>query len=120
VLDQYALGYSTRRAGVVRQIWPSVDARALERAFSQLQSQQVSFDDCRIEAAAAAARATCSGTARWVPAVGDRSPRQQSRTWHFVLARDGEAWVITQAWVGNCSSAYGSGGAKAPPLHHHA
>jgi len=99
VLDRYAQGYSSRQATLVRQVWPEVDARALERAFGQLDSQDVRFNDCRIEAAETAASATCTGMASWVPAVGDRSPRHQSRTWRFALARDGQGWIITQARV---------------------
>jgi hypothetical protein len=99
VLDRYAQGYSSRQAAIVRQVWPEVDARALERAFGQLDSQDVRFDECRIEAAEAAANATCTGMASWVPAVGDRSPRRQPRTWRFALAREGQGWIITQARV---------------------
>jgi hypothetical protein len=99
VLDRYAQGYSSKQAAIVRQVWPEVDARALERAFGQLASQDVQFDDCRIEAAETAASATCTGMASWVPAVGDRSPRRQPRTWRFALARQGQAWIITQARV---------------------
>jgi hypothetical protein len=99
VLDTYAQGYSSKQAAIVRQVWPEVDARALERAFGQLDSQVVRFDECRIEAAETSASATCTGMASWVPAVGDRSPRRQPRTWRFALAREGQGWIITQARV---------------------
>jgi hypothetical protein len=95
VLTRYARAYNTLDARAAREVWPAVDARALERAFSQLSSQSVSFDDCDVVPRTDQAVAVCSGRHAWVPRVGDRSPRAENRTWRFTLARRGdEAWVI--------------------------
>jgi hypothetical protein len=97
VLDQYARAYGRLDAGAAREVWPSVDERALARAFDNLASQSVSFDDCAIDVQGATANASCRGTTSYVGKVGSREPRIEPRTWRFELRRDGEAWKIASA-----------------------
>jgi hypothetical protein len=78
----------------VQAIWPSVNARALGNAFRQLETQTFTFDDCRIEVNGARATAVCRGTASFVPAVGSKRERVESRRWTFQLARVGGTWII--------------------------
>jgi hypothetical protein len=40
------------------------------------------------------ADATCNGSATFVPKVGDKTPRTQSRQWTFRLVRAGNRWII--------------------------
>lgn len=98
VLRQYASAYRRLDAAAARAVWPSLDARALARAFDGLQSQQLVFDKCDVAITGAKAQAACRGSATYVPRVGDRSPRTNARQWSFQLERvDGEHWRIQSA-----------------------
>lgn len=97
VLNQYARAYGRLDASAARAVWPTVDERALARAFDGLASQNVSFDDCAIDVRGTTANASCRGTASYVGKVGSRAPRIEARTWRFELRRDGEAWKIENA-----------------------
>jgi hypothetical protein len=78
----------------VQAVWPAADTRALARAFSQMASQTVVFDSCGIELNGAAAEATCAGSVTFVPKVGGKVPREESRRWTFYLRRQNDRWVI--------------------------
>ncbi|MBA2356027.1 MAG: hypothetical protein H0V80_15355 [Acidobacteria bacterium] len=98
VLRQYASAYRRLDAAAARAVWPSLDTRALARAFDGLQSQQLVFDRCDVSVSGAKAQAACHGSATYVPRVGDRSPRTDARQWSFQLERvDGEQWRILTA-----------------------
>ena len=96
VLARFEAAYSSLSASAARQVWPSVDARSLSRAFEGLESQQVSLGNCRVAVEASTARAECSGSATWTPKVGG-GRRTEARRWEFDLARDNGAWLIVQA-----------------------
>jgi hypothetical protein len=96
VLARFAEAYSSLSASAARQVWPSVDARSLSRAFDGLESQQVLLGNCSVKVAASTARAECSGSATWAPKVrGGR--RTEARRWEFDLARTNGAWLILRA-----------------------
>jgi len=94
VLRRYARAYGQLDASAARAVWPTVDERALARAFQNLSSQKVSFDDCEINIRGVVANASCRGQASYAPKVGNREPRTESRNWRFELRRDGDAWQI--------------------------
>lgn len=94
VLGQYRHAFNTLDADAAQAIWPSVNEKTLARAFDRLADQAVSFDDCAIEVGAAAAEAACRGIARYVPKIGNRSPKAESREWRFSLRRAGTGWLI--------------------------
>jgi hypothetical protein len=97
VLDRYARAYDALDASAAREVWPTVDERALARAFAGLESQHVSFDDCSIDVRGETANASCRGLASYVGKVGSRAPRTEPRQWTFELRRDGAAWKIESA-----------------------
>jgi hypothetical protein len=97
LLQQYVTAYNRLDASAARAIWPGVDSAALERAFSQLSEQRLRFERCSISVDEDAGSATCAGQARWIPRVGDRSGREERRTWKFELGRSGNDWIITRA-----------------------
>lgn len=98
VLQQYASAYRRLDAAAARAVWPSLDSRALARAFDGLQSQQLVFDGCDVTVTGARAQAACHGSATYVPRVGDRTPRTQARQWNFQLERGaGDQWRILTA-----------------------
>ena len=78
-------------------MWPTVNERALARAFAGLTSQDVAFDDCEIDVRGARANASCRGRASYVGKIGSGEQRTESRTWRFELRRDGDAWKIENA-----------------------
>ena len=98
VLTQYARAYGQLDASAARAIWPTVDERALARAFAGLQSQAVSFDGCNVDVRGAIATASCHGRTSYVGKIGNREPRTEQREWTFELRRGSDdAWKIERA-----------------------
>ena len=93
VLERYRLAFSTLNSGV-SDFWPGVNSRALDKAFAELDEQLFEFDQCRVQLKGGQADATCTGRATFVPKVGDKTPRTQSRQWSFRLVRAGNRWII--------------------------
>jgi hypothetical protein len=96
-LARFRTAYSQLNASAARDVWPSVDARALERAFQSLKSQDLRFDSCKMTVTGARAQAACKGRAVYVPRIGDQSPRFTSREWNFELRKADERWTIASA-----------------------
>jgi hypothetical protein len=97
VLNQYARAYDDLNPAAARAVWPTVDERALSRAFASLESQDVSFSDCSIDVSGTSASASCRGRASYVGKVGSRERRTEPREWNFQLRLDGEDWKIEKA-----------------------
>jgi hypothetical protein len=93
-LDKYRLAYDALNARAAQAIWPKVNVGQLERAFDQLESQRVTFDDCRIDAQGILASASCRGSVQYTPKVGGRDRRVEARIWNFTLVKSGDAWTI--------------------------
>ena len=96
-LGQYRNAYQRLDAEAARAVWPSVDVRALSRAFDSLESQQLEFDTCLFEIAGEAATAQCRGSATYTPKVGNRAPKLEPRQWTFHLRKLDEGWKIHSA-----------------------
>jgi hypothetical protein len=94
VLQQYRGAFSDLDARAARQIWPSVNTRVLDRAFAQLETQELEFESCEINVTGARAVAACGGRARYVPKVGNKNPQEQRRQWTFDLRKVNDAWLI--------------------------
>ncbi|MEZ5291069.1 MAG: hypothetical protein R2745_08310 [Vicinamibacterales bacterium] len=94
VLGHYRSAFNQLDAGAASSVWPAVNERALARAFDQLEGQVVSFDDCDIHVVDRVAEAACRGSARYVPKVGRRTPREAARRWTFSLRKTDDAWLI--------------------------
>jgi hypothetical protein len=94
VLGRYRSAFNALDAAAATQVWPSVNERSLERAFAQLEQQNMSFDDCAIDVRGTRAEAACTGTAEFVPKVGSRTPQVQQRRWTFNLEKSGAGWQI--------------------------
>jgi hypothetical protein len=97
-LNRYQAAYSDLDASAAGAVWPSVNRRALARAFDGLASQSVSLGQCNVRVSGAAATAECSGQARWTPKVGGGT-QIAARHWRFELAQKGDQWIITEAMV---------------------
>ena len=96
-LHEYERAYGQLDANAVRAVWPSVDTRALERAFHDLKSQRLVFDQCDIELARGTATAACRGRATYETRAGQQSARSEPREWTFTLQKNDEAWRIVSA-----------------------
>jgi hypothetical protein len=96
-LRRFSTAYSRLDASAARDVWPSVDVRALERAFGGLKSQQLRFDRCNFSVDGSRARAACTGRAVFVPRIGNQSPRSTSREWTFELKKADDGWTIASA-----------------------
>jgi hypothetical protein len=93
-LERYRVALSTLNAEGARQVWPTIDARGLTRAFDQLAAQELTFKGCDVAIDGVQAVAECHGYASYVPRVGNRTPRVESRRWRFQLRRSADDWVI--------------------------
>ncbi len=96
-LSQLRLAYERRDANLARVVWPTVDGRALARAFDSLRSQSVEFDQCSIEVVGGTGQVECRGRTTYVPLVGSQVARTESRQWMFTLEKGSDRWVITKA-----------------------
>jgi len=96
-LGRYRSAYQSLDAQAARAVWPSVDVRALARAFESLTSQELAFEACQFDIAGEAATAECRGSATYTPKVGSRAPKLESRQWTFHLRKVDEGWKIQSA-----------------------
>jgi hypothetical protein len=96
-LAQYRSAYQRLDAEAAQAVWPSVDVRALARAFDTLASQQLAFENCQLEIAGQSATAECRGSATYAPKIGNREPKLEPRQWTFHLHREPEGWKIQSA-----------------------
>ena len=94
VLSRYRYDFSVLDADAAKAVWPTVDAKMLGRAFGQLEQQTLEFHACAIAVTAARAEATCGGSARYGPKLGNKSPRIDAREWKFSLRKINETWLI--------------------------
>jgi hypothetical protein len=95
-LRQYKDAYERLDAKAASAVWPTVDQRALTRAFAGLASQSLDFSGCDVVVRAGASKATasCSGMAAYVRKVGDTRVRLEPRQWTFTLNKSQGAWRI--------------------------
>ena len=94
VLGKYRSAYSRLNASAAASIWPTVDAKALGKAFERLETQEIEFDRCDVVLTGSRAVATCGGRARYVPKVGNKSAHVEARQWRFDLRKANETWLI--------------------------
>lgn len=97
VLQRYLTAYGRLDARAARAVYPAVNEAALVRAFDGLESQSLTFDSCDLQLRGEVASAICRGSARYVPKVGSREPRVESRLWSFTLRKNGIEWTIDRA-----------------------
>jgi hypothetical protein len=98
ILSRYEAAYSNLDAAAASAVWPSVDQRALARAFEDLESQSLALGRCDVQMNSATALADCTGSVRWTPKVGSGA-RSSARKWRFELRNNGGDWIILRAEV---------------------
>jgi hypothetical protein len=97
VLLDYARAFERLDVKAAKAIWPSVDDRALQRAFQRLDGQELHFASCGVSVTERDANARCRGEATFRPKVGPRVLRVTEREWTFSLARANDRWQIVNA-----------------------
>jgi hypothetical protein len=91
------------------KVWPSVDRRALARAFSTLKSQGLTLERCDVSVEQSSATAHCTGTVRFVRKVGSPSPLVASQEWRFRMRKSGDDWLIEEVTAQSPALAQRSG-----------
>jgi hypothetical protein len=94
VLGRYRSAFNDLDPAAAQTVWPSVNTRALEKAFDSLAEQGIEFNDCRITVTGVRAIAACAGSTRYVTKVGNRQPRTEPRRWTFNLRKADRQWLI--------------------------
>jgi hypothetical protein len=94
LIGQYAQMHDQLDARAIASIWPTVDTHELNRIFSRLQQQNLSFDSCVFALAQSTATAQCNGWLRYVPRVGNQTPHNEHHLWTIQLARASGTWSI--------------------------
>jgi DUF917 family protein len=99
VLNRYRTAYNGLDAGAAKAVWPSVDVKALGRAFDRLESQEFDFSGCQVSVTGSRATAACNGNAQFVPKVGNKSARREPRHWTFEMRKANQQWIIEKVNV---------------------
>jgi hypothetical protein len=96
VLNRYEQAYDRLDAAAAIDIWPSVDSRALARAFARLKTQNLDFGYCTFAVSENDATAQCAGVLRYARRIGDTAPKTEHRQWTIEFARTGTGWRIVR------------------------
>ena len=94
LLNRYEQAFSALDANAAQAVWPSVDVKALGKAFDQLDEQTFALEGCDIHVAGARAEAECAGNASYIRKVGNRALRVEPRHWLFKLRQLNDQWLI--------------------------
>jgi hypothetical protein len=95
-LEHYADAFAGMDVQATAAVWPSVDRRALTRAFATLKSQGLTFDTCNIDVNNMSATAHCRGTVKFVRKIGNPTPLTAPQEWRFIMRKLGESWAIEE------------------------
>ncbi|MGH9374474.1 MAG: hypothetical protein ACRD15_23395 [Vicinamibacterales bacterium] len=99
ILGEYTKAYERLDVQAAKAVWPTLDDRALQHAFGQLDAQRLQFASCGVSIAGRDAKARCTGEATYHPKVGSRVLRFREREWTFNLSRNARGWQIVEARI---------------------
>jgi hypothetical protein len=91
---EYRQAYEAMDVTATAAIWPSVDRRALARAFSTLKSQALELQDCEVALTDTSATTRCRGTVEYVRKIGNPTPRTGHQEFIFKMRKLGDDWFI--------------------------
>jgi hypothetical protein len=97
VLNRYTRSFETMDVRATKAVYPSVDDRALEKAYRALDGQQVRLSNCGVSFDGPDANARCRGSATYRQKVGSRTVHLRDVEWMFSLSRDDAGWQIVNA-----------------------
>ena len=95
-VSEYRQAYEALDVTATAAVWPSVDRRALTRAFSRLKSQQLELENCMVAIAGTSATTQCRGTVEYVRKIGSSSPRTGYQDIVFKMRKRGSEWFIDE------------------------
>ena len=98
-LQGYQSAFSRLDVNAVRQVWPSVDQKALAKAFDQLKSEDLTLENCKVTVTGANAVAACGGKTEYVPKIGSKNARVERHQWRISLQQVADRWVVHQVDV---------------------
>jgi len=96
ILREYTRAYQALDVKATAAVWPSVDRRALTRAFSTLKSHQLELEDCRVTIADTSATSHCRGMVEYVRKIGSDTPRTGYQDLVFKMRKLGGDWFIDE------------------------
>ena len=99
LIDRYAGALERLDVGAAQAAWPTVDGKALKRAFNQLASQRLTFQSCGITISGSTANARCRGSATYQPRIGSGPVHLASREWTFDFSKQDTDWRIVNTFV---------------------
>jgi hypothetical protein len=99
VLRLYETAVGRKDPLAAKAVWPSLDDRALARAFNGLEAHSLALEGCGVTVTSSGARARCHGVASSLPKVGRRKAISASHEWTFNLAKSGDDWQIESAAI---------------------
>jgi hypothetical protein len=99
LIDRYTGALERLDVGAAQAAWPTVDGKALKRAFGQLASQRLTFKSCGITISGSTANARCLGSATYQPRVGSGPVQIASREWTFDFSKQDTDWRIVNTFV---------------------
>ena len=99
LLDEYTGAFERRDVRATKALYPTVDGKALKRAFEQITSQRVTLESCDITLSGSTANARCRGSATYKPRIGTRPVQIASLDWTFDLSKQDTSWRIVNTYV---------------------
>ena len=99
LIDRYTGALERLDVGAAQAAWPTVDGKALKRAFDQLASQRLTFQSCGITISGTTANARCRGSATYQPRIGSGPVHLASREWTFDFSKQDTDWRIVNTFV---------------------
>ena len=99
LIDQYTGALERLDVGAAQAAWPTVDGKALKRAFGQLASQRLTLKSCGITISGSTANARCRGSATYQPRIGSGPVQLASREWTFDFSKQDTDWRIVNTFV---------------------
>jgi hypothetical protein len=93
-LRSYQEAYGRLDVAGAADVWPTVDRRALSRAFDTLKSQGLDFQSCTVTVTGVRATARCRGTLQFVRKVGSPLALTADQEWVFTMRQIGGHWKI--------------------------
>jgi hypothetical protein len=99
IVREYARAYERMDVRAAKAIRPSLDERALQKAFQQLDGQQLQLAGCGVSISGSDANARCRSNATYRPKVGSRVVHLTEREWTFNLSRGESGWQIVNTRI---------------------
>jgi hypothetical protein len=99
LLDAYTGAFERRDVRATKALYPTVDGKALARAYEQITSQRLTLESCGITISGSTANARCRGSATFQPRIGTRPVQIASREWTFDFSKQDTSWRIVNTYV---------------------